>query len=90
MTIDELKDHFDQRLNEANAHLDERLHATETKLKDDLAERLDDVETKLLREFRKWAMPIEGSRRVQQVLNSNVDERLSALETRVSDLESKR
>lgn len=58
-------------------------------LKEYFDERLHDMETRLLSEFRKWAIPIEGSRRIQHATNSSTEDRLTALEDRMKELEKK-
>jgi hypothetical protein len=73
MTIDELKDYIDVKFQEQRQYTDERTR---------------DMETHLLKEFRKWAIPIEGGRRIQTATNLTVEERLAALEDRVKDLEA--
>lgn len=53
-----------------------------------MLERIERVETTLLKEFRKWAAPINSSLRVNKAYSLGFDERLDALEGRVTDLES--
>lgn len=53
-----------------------------------MLERIELTETRLLKEFRKWAAPIDASLRVNKAYSLGFDERLAALEERVNDLES--
>jgi len=50
-------------------------------------ERTRDMETTLLREFRKWAVRIEGSLRVQSTQVTVLTERITVLEERLDKLE---
>jgi hypothetical protein len=59
------------------------LEAMETRL----LERIERIETTLLKEFRKWAVPIDASLRVNKAYSLGFDERLATLEERVSGLE---
>lgn len=58
-------------------------------LKEELLERIEKTETTLLREFRKWAISFESRFRSNEVLVGGFNERLIALEERVSDIEGK-
>lgn len=58
-------------------------------LREELLERLEKTETTLLREFRKWAVSFESRFRSNEVLVGGFNERLIALEERVSDIEGK-
>ena len=58
-------------------------------LKDYMDERTRDVETILLREFRKWAVRIEGSLRVESTQVTVLTERVQMLEERLDKLEAK-
>lgn len=53
----------------------------------ELLERIERVETTLLREFRKWAVSFESRFRANEVLIGGFNERLVSLEERVSDIE---
>lgn len=53
----------------------------------ELFERIERVETTLLREFRKWAVSFESRFRANEVLIGGFNERLVSLEERVSDIE---
>jgi len=57
-------------------------------LKDYLDERTRDMETNLLSEFRKWAVRIEGSLRVQSTQVTVLTERVTLLEERLDKLET--
>ena len=56
-------------------------------LKAELLERIEKSETTLLKEFRKWAVRIETPLRANQVLVSGFNERLSAIEDRMDEIE---
>ena len=56
----------------------------------ELLERIEKVETTLLREFRKWAVSFESRFRANEVLIGGFNERLIALEERVSDIERRK
>jgi len=52
-----------------------------------LLERIEKIETTLLREFRKWAISFESRFRANEVLVGGFNERLIALEERLGDIE---
>ena len=54
-----------------------------------LLERIEKTETTLLREFRKKAVSFESRFCANEVLVGGFNERLIALEERVSDIEGK-
>ncbi len=56
----------------------------------ELLERIEKVETTLLREFRKWAVSFESRFRANEVLVGGFSERLVSLEERVSDIERRK
>ncbi len=58
-------------------------------LEERLLERIEKTETTLLREFRKWAVSFESRFRANEILVGGFNERLIALEERVSDIEGK-
>jgi hypothetical protein len=58
-------------------------------LRVDMLERLEQVETRLLTEFHKYARATESRMHVYEVQSASVAERLAAIETRVRELESK-
>jgi hypothetical protein len=58
-------------------------------LKDYIEERTRDMETTLLREFRKWAVRIVSDSKVQKASTLGLSERLSMVEERLDELESK-
>jgi hypothetical protein len=53
-----------------------------------MLERIEKVETTLLKEFRKWAISFESRFRANEVLVGGFNERMISLEERVTDLES--
>ena len=58
-------------------------------VKTTLLEHNEATETKLLKDFRKWAVSFESRFRANEVLVSGFSERMANLEERVSDLERK-
>jgi hypothetical protein len=61
-----------------------------TDVKTELLERMEKVETTLLKEFHKWAQITETRIRVNETLAFGLNERMASLESRVRDLEQKR
>jgi flagellar biosynthesis/type III secretory pathway chaperone len=61
-----------------------------THVKSELLERLEKLETTLLKEFHKWAQITETRIRVNETLAFGLNERMVSLESRVRDLEQKR
>lgn len=59
-------------------------------VKTELLERLEKVETTLLKEFHKWAQITETRIRVNETLSFGLSDRMASLESRVRDLEQKR
>jgi hypothetical protein len=53
----------------------------------ELLERLERMETTLLKEFRKWAVRIEAKVKVNETFSVGFNTRLDSLEDRVNDLE---
>ena len=60
------------------------------KLRNDVSDRLDLLETRLLREFRSWGVYFESRFRANEMLIGGFNERLISLEERVSDIERRR
>jgi hypothetical protein len=58
-------------------------------LKEEVLERIEKTETTLLREFRKWAVSFESRFRANEILVGGFNERLIAVEERLSDIEGK-
>jgi hypothetical protein len=56
----------------------------------ELLERIEKVETTLLREFRKWPVSFESRFRANEVLIGGFNERLVSLEERVTDIERRK
>jgi hypothetical protein len=59
------------------------LEAVETRL----LERIEAFETRLVTEFRKWAVPVMSSIKVHQTYAVGFDARLSLVEERLNELE---
>ena len=57
-------------------------------LEERLLERLEKSETNLLKAFRNWAVRFESRFKANEILVRSFDERLLALEERMSDLEN--
>jgi hypothetical protein len=68
------------------ADLSQAIQQSETHL----LERLEKVETTLLKEFHKWAQITETRIRVNETLAFGLSDRMASLESRVRDLEQKR
>lgn len=73
MTPEE-REYLDQKFKEQREYTDERTR---------------DMETNLLREFRKWAIRIVSDNKVQKVATLGLSERLSMVEERLDDLDDK-
>jgi hypothetical protein len=67
------------------ADLTEAIRQSETRL----LERLEKVETTLLKKFHKWAQITETRIRVNEVVAFGLSDRVTSLESRVRDLEQK-
>ena len=72
MTPEE-REYFDQKFKEQREYTDERTR---------------DMETTLLREFRKWAVRIVSDSKVQKAATLGLSERLTMVEERLDDLDS--
>ena len=59
-------------------------------LRKDVCDRLELLETRLLREFRNWGVSFESRFRANEVLIGGFNERLVSLEERVSDIERRK
>ena len=53
-----------------------------------LLERMEKVETTLLKEFRKWARSFESRVRVNELTVAGLHERMGLIEERVGELEN--
>lgn len=62
---------------------------TTEELKDYMDERTHDMETRLLGEIRKYATLIQSLMKVQRTRTDGVEDRLSMIEERLSNLEDK-
>lgn len=56
-------------------------------LKEYIDERTRDMETKLLMEFRKWAVRIASDNKVMKATMLGLSERLSMVEERLDDID---
>jgi hypothetical protein len=52
-----------------------------------ISERLEEIETRLLRAFRNFSHPVEARLRVHKAVSRSFSERLDALEDRIEFLE---
>jgi len=59
-------------------------------VRNELLERIEKVETTLLRELRKWAVSFESRFEPTKLLIGGFNERLVSLEERVSDIERRK
>ena len=57
-------------------------------LTNDLTEKMRGIETTLLKEFRKWAVPMNTRTRVFEATTQGLTERLSLVEERLDALET--
>ena len=71
---DELKEFLEQKFTELREYTDERTH---------------DMETKLLKAFRNWAVRVEAKMSVPRATTDSMSDRMNVLEQRVDDLEAK-
>lgn len=55
--------------------------------KDWIVERIEKTETTLLKEFRKWAVRIESSMKIEATKVSTLMERVAVIEERLDDLD---
>lgn len=69
--------------------LENRLRTDMESLENRLLERIEKTETTLLREFRRWAISFESRFRANEILVGGFNERMIALEERVSGLEQR-
>ena len=67
------------------AKLDDRI----TSVRTELIESIEDTETRLLKEFRKWAVRIESVGRVNETRSIGLEQRIAVLEERLNDLEDR-
>lgn len=58
-------------------------------LRADLMEHMRGIETTLLKEFRKWAVPMNTRTRVFELTSQGLTERLSLVEERLDALETR-
>ena len=70
-------------LNELRTELLTEIHGSADRLRDELIEKMRDMQTEVLRAFHGWAAPIEIRLRALP----NIEERLGLLEERVSKIE---
>jgi len=60
-----------------------------TALRDEMIERIEDTETRLLKEFRTCAVRIESVGRVNETRSIGLDQRIAVIEERLNDLEDR-
>jgi hypothetical protein len=77
---------FEARL---ETKLDRKLDERFTDVRNEMIGRIEDSETRLLKEFRKWAVRIESAGRVNDARTFGLDQRLAVLEERVDGLEER-
>ncbi len=81
--LDHLRSGIREDLDSFTTRILERIDA----VKLELIERDERVETKLLLEFRKWAISFESKFKANEALVVGFSERMTSLEERVSDIE---
>ena len=64
-----------------------RIERVESQLEERLLLRIEETETKLLKEFRKWSIPVTSKVRTSEITLVGSNERISLLEERVDALE---
>ena len=64
-----------------------RIERGKARLEGRLLLRIDETETKLLKEFRKWSIPVTSKVRTSEITLVGSNERISLLEERVDALE---
>jgi hypothetical protein len=74
-------------LDAAELRLHERIDAAVEAAELRLLERIEAFETRLVTEFRKWAVPVMSSIKVHQTYAVGFDARLSLVEERLNELE---
>lgn len=89
-TETKMQQYTDERLAATEARMHEQLAATEVRMQHYTDERLENTETKLLTAFHNWAQTYEIRVRGTVATVRDFDDRLAALETRVSELERAR
>jgi hypothetical protein len=70
--------------------LKKHLEEMETRLREHVSEQCEKVETKLLTEFHKWGSSADARYRQTHAVVGGIDERMLAVEDRVSALERDR
>jgi hypothetical protein len=65
----------------------ERILSAVEAAKQESSARSEQVETTLLREFRKWAVPMNSRMRTFEVMLPGVNDRLALIEERLTELE---
>jgi hypothetical protein len=81
----ELRIEFKQDLNEFRTELRAELRGDMDRLRDQLVEKMRDMQTEVLRAFHDWARPIE----IQLRSLPHIEERLGMLEERVTAIEQR-
>jgi hypothetical protein len=80
-----LESSFEAKMDARFTKLDDRI----TSVRSELIERIEDTETRLLKEFRKWAVRIESVGRVNETRSIGLDQRIAVIEERLNDLEDR-
>ena len=80
---------FDVRISALESKFEATLDSRISALRAELIERIEDTETRLLKEFRKWAVRIESVGRVNETRSIGLEQRVSVLEERLNDLEDR-
>jgi hypothetical protein len=81
----ELKQHLDGM----EARLKQHVSELEERMKQHVSEQCEQVETRLLTEFHKWASPLEARLRTHSAALRAVDLEVEALDDRVKKIEER-
>ena len=74
-------------LSELKIALAEQAVQLRASIKQDISAATYDLETKLLKEFRKWEVPTTARLKTQDIQIDGLDRRLSLVEERLNDLD---
>jgi len=89
VTVSLLTKIFDARIPPMEAKFEAALDSRIPTLRNEMIERIEDTETRLLKEFRKWAVRIEAVGRVNETRSIGLDQRIAVIEERLNDLEDR-
>ena len=87
--IDRNKAEILERIDRNKAEVFEHIDQSKAELRAEIAERTEHVETTLLKEFRKWAVPHNARLKVFEISVHGLTERVELIEERLTDLEQR-